>query len=84
MFLVNAGAIAGVIVVCVVILAVIIYLITRIRIVEQTSKYIVERLGAYHTTWNVGIHFLMPFVDRVASVVSMKEQVKDFDPQPRN
>ncbi len=82
MFLVNAGAIAGVIVVCVVILAVIIYLITRIRIVEQTSKYIVERLGAYHTTWNVGIHFLMPFVDRVASVVSMKEQVKDFDPQP--
>ena len=82
MFLITAGGIIGVCVVCVVILAIVIYLITRIRIVKQTSKYIVERLGAYHATWSVGIHFLMPFVDRVASVVSMKEQVKDFDPQP--
>ena len=82
MFLITAGGIIGVCVVCIVLLAIIIYLITRIRIVKQTSKYIVERLGAYHATWSVGIHFLMPFVDRVASVVSMKEQVKDFDPQP--
>lgn len=82
MFLINGAGIAGIIVVCIVLLAILIYFITRIRIVEQTSKYIIERLGAYHTTWNVGIHFLMPFIDRVASVVSMKEQVKDFDPQP--
>ena len=82
MFLITAGGIIGVCVVCIVLLAIIIYLITRIRIVKQTSKYIVERLGAYHATWSVGIHFLMPFVDRVVSVVSMKEQVKDFDPQP--
>lgn len=82
MFLINAGLIIGIVVICIIVLTIIVYLITRIRIVEQTSKYIIERLGAYHATWNVGIHFLLPFVDRVASVVSMKEQVKDFDPQP--
>lgn len=82
MFLINAGLIIGIVVICIIALTIIVYLITRIRIVEQTSKYIIERLGAYHATWNVGIHFLLPFVDKVASVVSMKEQVKDFDPQP--
>ena len=58
------------------------YLISRIRVVRQTSKYVVERLGGFHATWGVGLHWLVPFVDRVAHVVSMKEQVKDFDPQP--
>ena len=58
-----------------------IILICNIRIVKQTDKYIVERLGAYRTTWGVGIHMLLPFFDRVALKVSMKEQVKDFDPQ---
>ena len=61
---------------------VLLYCITRIRIVRQTSKYVVERLGGFHAVWNVGIHFLAPFIDRVSYVVSMKEQVKDFDPQP--
>ena len=60
----------------------VIILITRIRIVRQTQKLIVERLGAYHDTWSVGFHFLVPFIDRVTRVVSMKEQVNDFDPQP--
>ena len=82
MFLISGGQIVGIIVICIVLLAILVYLITRIRIVKQTSKYIIERLGAYHATWSVGIHFLLPFVDRIASVVSMKEQVKDFDPQP--
>lgn len=56
--------------------------ISNIRIVKQTNKYIIERFGGYVKTWGVGVHFLIPFVDRVAEVVSLKEQVKDFDPQP--
>ncbi|MCR5647451.1 MAG: SPFH/Band 7/PHB domain protein [Acholeplasmatales bacterium] len=63
-------------------IVVLIYLITRIRIVRQTNKYVVERLGAFHATWSVGVHFLAPFIDKVTYVVTMKEQVKDFDPQP--
>ena len=53
-----------------------------VRIVKQTNKYIVERLGAYKATWGVGFHYLIPFIDRVSKVVSMKEQIRDFDPQP--
>src|SRR5690554_5879393 len=69
-------------VVLIVILAVLAVLaISGVRVVTQTKKYVVERLGAYHTTWGVGIHWLIPFIDRVVSVVSLKEQVKDFDPQ---
>ncbi|VEU82525.1 SPFH domain-containing protein [Acholeplasma hippikon] len=58
-----------------------IILISGIRVVNQTTKYVVERMGAYHKTWGVGIHWLIPFIDRVATVVTLKEQVKDFDPQ---
>lgn len=82
MFLLNSGSIVGVVIACVVLLIVLIYLISRIRVVKQTNKYIVERLGGFHSTWGVGIHFLAPFIDRVSYVVSMKEQVRDFDPQP--
>ena len=53
-----------------------------IRIVPQAKAYVVERLGAYHTTWNTGIHILVPFVDRVSNKVTLKECVKDFAPQP--
>ena len=59
----------------------IIILICSIRVVKQTDKYIIERLGGFYKAWGVGIHFLLPFFDRVACVVSMKEQVKDFEPQ---
>lgn len=52
-----------------------------IRIVPQAKAYIIERLGAYQGTWNVGVHFKMPFVDRVAKKVDLKEQVFDFNPQ---
>lgn len=58
-----------------------IILISGIRVVTQSKKYVIERLGGYHTTWGVGVHWLIPFIDRVVSVVSLKEQVKDFDPQ---
>lgn len=57
-------------------------LIKNIRVVQQARAFVVERLGAYHTTWNVGLHFKIPFIERVAKVVSLKEQVVDFPPQP--
>ncbi len=82
MFLASSASVIVAIVVSVILIVILVYLITRIRIVRQTNKYIVERLGGFHATWNVGIHFLCPFVDRVSFIVSMKEQVKDFDPQP--
>lgn len=55
---------------------------TKVRIVPQSQAYVVERLGAYLTTWNVGLNILIPFIDRVAQRVSLKEQVIDFKPQP--
>ncbi len=63
-------------------LVLIVILVRCIRIVQQSKAYIIERLGAYHTTWNVGLHFKIPFIERVAKVVSLKEQVADFQPQP--
>ncbi len=61
---------------------ILIILIANIKIVPQTNAYIIERLGGYHTTWSVGIHVKIPFIDRVAKRVNMKEQVVDFKPQP--
>ena len=55
---------------------------TTIRIVPQSRAYVVERIGAYNRTCNVGLHILLPFFDRVANKVSLKEQVVDFAPQP--
>ena len=70
-----------IIILAVAVFILLIILIANIKIVKQTEKIIVERLGAYRTTWGVGIHMLLPFFDRVALKVSMKEQVKDFEPQ---
>ena len=64
------------------ILVVIAILISCIKIVPQAHAYVVERLGAYHTTWGTGMHFKLPFIDRIAKKVSLKEQVIDFPPQP--
>ena len=61
---------------------ILIVLALSFRLVKQTEKFVIERMGGYHTTWGVGVHFLFPFVDRVAAKVSLKEQVKDFEPQP--
>ena len=57
-------------------------IITNIRIVPQSNAYVLERLGAYHSTWNVGLHVKMPLIDRIAKKVSLKEKVFDFPPQP--
>ena len=59
-----------------------ILIITNIRIVSQSNAFVIERLGAYHGTLNVGIHVKMPFLDRIAKKVSLKEKVFDFPPQP--
>ncbi len=71
----------GLYVLLAIIVLIVIVLITRIRIVPQSNIYVVERLGAFYRAWETGIHFLVPFVDRVARRVSIKEQVVDFKPQ---
>lgn len=57
-------------------------LMSMISIVSQANAYVIERLGAYYATWHTGIHFKIPFIDRVANKVTLKEVVKDFAPQP--
>lgn len=64
------------------IIALVAIVIKNVKVVQQARAYVVERLGAYHTTWPVGLHFKIPFFERVAKVVSLKEQVVDFPPQP--
>lgn len=59
-----------------------IIVVANIKIVPQANAYIIERFGAYSTTWAVGLHFKVPFVDRIAKKVNMKEHVADFPPQP--
>ena len=60
----------------------VIIFISNIKIVPQAHAYIVERLGAYHATWGVGLHFKIPLIEKIAKRVSLKEQVVDFPPQP--
>jgi regulator of protease activity HflC (stomatin/prohibitin superfamily) len=66
----------------IVILLIVVILVRNIRIVQQARAFVIERLGAYSTTWNVGLHMKIPFIERVAKVVSLKEQVLDYPPQP--
>lgn len=61
---------------------IVIVLIANIKIVPQAHSYIVERLGAYHSSWGVGLHFKIPVVEKIVKKVSLKEQVVDFPPQP--
>ena len=67
----------------IIIILLIVYIVTScVRIVPQAQAYVIERLGAYNGTWSVGMHFKVPFIDRVAKKVRLKEQVVDFAPQP--
>ena len=59
-----------------------IIVISNISVVQQSRAYVIERLGAFHSVWGVGLHFKIPFIDRVARRVSLKEQVLDYPPQP--
>ncbi len=70
------------IVLVIVVALVLFVLVANIKIVPQSKAYVIERLGAYNTTWQTGFHFKIPVIERVAKIVSLKEQVADFPPQP--
>ncbi len=72
----------GMIAIIVVAAVVIIILIANLKVVPQAYRYVIERLGEYNATWEAGLHFKLPFFDRVSKIVSLKEQVIDFPPQP--
>ena len=70
------------IVIAIILLIILIAIISTVKIVPQAHAYVVERLGAYHSTWGTGLHVKIPFIDKVSRKVSLKEQVVDFPPQP--
>ena len=70
------------IVIVIILLIILIAIISNVKIVPQAHAYVVERLGAYHSTWGTGLHVKIPFIDKVSRKVSLKEQVVDFPPQP--
>ena len=72
----------GLIAVLVIIVVLFFLVISNISVVQQSRAYVIERLGAFHSVWGVGLHFKVPFLDRVARKVSLKEQVLDYPPQP--
>ena len=72
----------GTIAIIILLILILILLVKNINMVQQSRAYVIERLGAFHTVWNVGLHFKIPFIERVAKKVSLKEQVADFAPQP--
>ena len=65
-----------------IIIIVLVVVLPSIKIVPQAKSYVIERLGSYYKTWGNGLHFKVPFIDRIASITTMKEIVKDFAPQP--
>ena len=65
-----------------VLFVVLVLILVNVRIVPQSKAFVIERLGAYCSTWNVGLHVKFPFIDRVANTMSLKERVQDFPPQP--
>ncbi|MCQ2578922.1 MAG: SPFH/Band 7/PHB domain protein [Treponema sp.] len=73
---------AEIIIISILVLIVLILIISNIRIVPQSYAFVIERLGAYQSTWNVGLHVKIPFIDKIAKKVGLKERVLDFDPQP--
>ncbi|MCL1806348.1 MAG: SPFH/Band 7/PHB domain protein [Oscillospiraceae bacterium] len=72
---------AAIVLVTVAVIAMLV-IISNIRVVQQARSYVIERLGSFYTLWGNGLHFKIPFIDRVVKVVSLKEQVADFPPQP--
>ena len=70
------------IVLLIIVILALVIIISNISVVQQSRAYVVERLGAFHSVWGVGMHFKVPFIDRVARKVSLKEQVLDYPPQP--
>lgn len=81
LFLLSGGDILAIVLIFIVVIALIL-IASSVRIVPQAYTYVIERVGSYHKTWSNGIHFLIPFVDRIVKRISLKEQVLDYDPQP--
>ena len=75
---INIGTLA----LAILVVLILILIVSNIQIVQQSKAYVVERLGAFHAVWGVGLHLKVPFIERVVKKVSLKEQVADFDPQP--
>jgi regulator of protease activity HflC (stomatin/prohibitin superfamily) len=73
---------ALIIVIILIIIAVFALVLANIRVVPQSKAFVIERLGTYFATWDTGLHVKIPFIDRIAKTVSLKEQVVDFKPQP--
>ena len=74
--------IPGTIAIIVLVIIILVVIVNCINVVQQSKAYVVERLGAFHSVWGVGLHFKLPFIERVVKKISLKEQVADFDPQP--
>ena len=72
----------GTIAIIILVILILAVIVSCIQIVQQSKAYVIERLGAFHIVWGVGMHFKLPFIERVVKKVSLKEQVADFDPQP--
>ena len=79
LFLLSIGGYA---VIAVIVILLIVLVVTNVIIVPQANAYVVERLGAYQQTWQTGLHFKVPLIDRVANKVTLKERIADFKPQP--
>ena len=82
LMLTAVSSLVSIIIVAAIVLIVLIILAANIRVVQQSKASVVERLGAFRTVWGVGLHIKLPFLERVAKTVSLKEQVVDFAPQP--
>ena len=80
--LLEIGDVIPAILVSVIMVAIIVILALNIKIVPQSKAYVVERLGAYKETWQTGLHIKIPFIEKVSKIVSLKEKVADFPPQP--
>ena len=72
----------GTIAIIILVILILAVIVSCIQIVQQSKAYVIERLGAFHSVWGVGMHLKLPFIERVVKKVSLKEQVADFDPQP--
>ena len=82
LFLMSVGSVFSIIIIALLALLIISVIAANVVIVPQASAFIVERLGAYQQTWETGLHLKIPFIERVANKVTLKERVSDFPPQP--
>ncbi|MBQ7492448.1 MAG: paraslipin, partial [Clostridia bacterium] len=82
MFLLATGTLFGTILIAVIVILLIAMVVSNVVIVPQASSFVIERLGAYQQTWQTGLHFKLPLLERVANKVTLKERIADFPPQP--